>query len=351
MNTFASLPQPFAHPDVIAAELSPRQVLRATAAGSVSLVGKRLYAVRSLWEATPVWEQHRLLSEAAVRLTKDAIVSHASDAALLGLPHPTHPPARVSMTLMDDFRTLRPDSWRRYLRGAIPYEHVEIRAGVPRLVPARTVIDCARQLHPRDALAIADGALRAGLVTHASLREMRRFQRGWPGVTRSNDILMLADGRRENWLESASAWSMHRWGLPIGIPQVNIVDLDGRLVGRCDALWPQEGVVGEADGVEKYLLDGATSEAVLGRLDDERDREQGFVALGLGVVRWTPREAIDGAELHARFRAAARVDGSVGVGAEFSCSCCERPLSDCAVEESLRLWRQLLTEEFAPKVW
>ncbi|MFC7485545.1 hypothetical protein ACOCJ7_03390 [Knoellia sp. CPCC 206453] len=351
MNAFASLPQPFAHPDVVAADLSPRQVLRAAAAGSVTVVGSRLYADRSLWEAAPAWKQHRLLTEAAVRLTKDAIVSHASDAALLGLPHPTHPPARVSMTLMDDSRTLRADSWRRFLRGAIPYEHVEIRDGSPRLVRARTVIDCARQLHPRDALAIADGALRAGMVTHTSLLEMRRFQRGWPGVTQSNDILMLADGRRENWLESASAWSAHRWGLPIAIPQVNIVDPDGCLVGRCDALWPDEGVVGEADGVEKYLIDGATSEAVKRRLDDEQVREEGFVGLGLGVVRWTPRQAMDGAEVHGRFRAAARADGLAGVRAEFACSCCDRPLSECAVEEDLRQWRRLLTAEFAPKVW
>jgi hypothetical protein len=351
MEGFAALPQPFAHADVVAADLSSRQVLRAAADGRVSVVGNRLYAVRSLWEGVPPWEQHRLLSEAAVRLTKDAIVSHASDAALLGLPHPTHPPSRVSMTLMDDSRTLRADSWRRFLRGAIPYEHVEIRDGVPRLVRARTVIDCARQLHPRDALAIADGALRAGMVTHTSLLEMRRFQRGWPGVTRSNDILMLADGRRENWLESASAWSAHRWGLPIGIPQVNVMDPDGCLIGRCDALWPDEGVVGEADGVEKYLINGATSEAVQHRLHLEGVREQGFVGLGLGVVRWTPRDAVDGAEIHTRFRAATRVHGLTGISAEFACSCCDRPLTECAVEEDLRHWRRMLGEEFAPRVW
>lgn len=351
MNAFAALPQPFAHPDVVAADLCPRAVGRAAASGSVSVVGNRLYAVRSVWEGASPWERHQLLAQASVRLTKDAIVSHASDAALLGLPHPTHPPARVSMTLMDDSRTLRGDSWRRFLRGAVPYEHVEIRDGVPRLVTSRTVLDCARQLHPRDALAIADGALRVGRVTHSDLLAMRRFQRGWPGVTRSNDVLMLADGRRENWLESASAWSAHRWGLPIGVPQVNILDLDGRLLGRCDALWPEEGVVGEADGVEKYLIDGATSEAVQQRLEKESVREQGFVGVGLEVVRWTPREAIDGAEIHSRFRAAARIDGLMRVRADFVCSCCDRPLPECAVEEGLRKWRRQLAEEFAPKVW
>ena len=115
--------------------------------------------------------------------------------------------------------------------------------------------------------------------------------------------------------------------------------------GRKWASW------GEADGVQKYLIDGATSEAVQDRLDQEGLREQGFVGLGLGVVRWSPREAVDGSEIHTRFRAAARVHGLEGVSAEFACSCCDRPLSECAVEENLRHWRQSLTEEFAPKVW
>lgn len=255
------------------------------------------------------------------------------------------------MTLMDDTRTLRGDSWRRFLRGAVPYEHVEIRDGVPRLIPARTVLDCARQLHPRDALAKADGALRVGMVTHEELLAMRRFQRGWPGVTRSNDILMLADGRRENWLESASAWAAHRWGLPVGIPQVNIVTSDGYLAGRCDVLWPTEGVVGEADGVAKYLLDGTTEEAVVHRLEKEKVRESGFTKLGLEVVRWTPHEAIGGSEIHGRFQRAVHSCDSRSVTADFVCSCCQRPLAECSVDEYLREWRRELTEEFAPKVW
>ncbi len=351
MSDFAALPQPFARPDVVAADLSPRAMSRAVAAGTLCVVSHRLYAVREGWEERPAWVRHRLLAEAAVRLTKNAIISHASDAALLGLPHPTYPPARVSMTLIEDARTLRADSWRRFLRANTPYEHVQLREGVPRLAPARTVLDCTRELHPRDALAIADGALRAGLVTHADLLAMRRHQRGWPQVRQSNDVLMLADGRRENWLESVSAWSVHRWGLPVGIPQVNIVDGEGHLAGRADVLWPDQGLVGEADGVQKYLLDGATSDAVQHRLEQERVREQGFVRLGLGVVRWSPREAIDGAQVYARFRAAARGDGLMGVTAEFVCSCCDRPFRECVVEAELEQWRRLLTQEFAPKAW
>jgi hypothetical protein len=349
MVCFDELPQPFVRSDVVAAGLSVRAVSRAVASGTLVRVASRLYAVRSSWETRSAWEQHRLKAEAAVRLTKDAIVSHSSAAALLGLPHPTHPPQHVSMTVLDDLRTSRSDTWRRFHRGATPYGHVRISAGVPEFAVARTVIDCARELHPRDALAIADGALRAGLVTRKELWTMRSHQRRWPGVAGSNDVLLLADGRRENWLESASAWASHRWGLPIGTPQVDILSPGGRHIGRCDVLWSPEGVVGEADGVAKYLEDGTSEQAVGRRLIAEEVRQRGFTDLGLAVVRWTPHEAMDGGEIHTRFQRAAA--SSRSVNATLRCSCCGRGLGECAVEAELGGWRRMIADEFARKIW
>jgi len=349
MSPFEDLPQPFARADVVQAGLSARAVSRGVAAGPVVVVADRLYAVRSRWESHPAWVKHRLKAEAAARLTKDAIVSHSSAAAMMGLPHPTHPPDHVSMTVLDDVRTSRSDSWRRFHRGTTPYDHIRIEDGIPRLVPARVVIDCARELHPRDALAIADGALRSGLVTHDELWAMRCHQRRWPGITHADDVLWLADGRRENWLESASAWSARQWGLPTGIPQVNIWTPDGRFVGRCDCLWVSEGIVGEADGVEKYLVDGTSDEVVRCRLEAEATREKGFTELGLGVVRWTPRESVDGSVIHTRFRHEAGTRRAWS--AVFRCSCCDLEPADCAVEQGLGRWRRKLEHELGRKIW
>lgn len=166
------------------------------------------------------------------------------------------------MTLLDDSRTAPREDWRRFHRGATPYCDIEIHSGYARLNGHRTVIDCARHLHGRDGLAIADSALRAEITAHDALLEVRRRQRRWTSATRATSVLLLADGRRENWLESASAWAIKAWDLPDPVPQVEILSPEGEFVARVDNLWPDHGVVGEADGVSKYLLDGTTDEAV-----------------------------------------------------------------------------------------
>jgi len=321
------------------------------ASRSLITLGKGLYAVRERWLADSQWSRHRQMAVAAARLTPDAIVSHASGAALLGLPHPAHAPEKIAMTLLDDVRTSRRDSWRRFHRGRTPADHVVIRHGVPGLVAARVVLDSGREVHGRDALAIADGALRAGLVCRDELLDMRSHQRHWPGVAATNDVLLLVDGRRENWLESASAWSMSQWDLPLGVPQVNVFTPDGAFVGRPDVLWPDHGLVGEADGVAKYLVDGATDDAVRTQLRRETAREAGMADLGLGVIRWTPSESILGDAIHTRFTLLADPSRRSRVRAVFRCSCCNHPLDACLVEAELRAWRRRVVRLLERRVW
>lgn len=345
------LPQPFAPHESTAAGIPRTTVKHATSVAFLVSPARGLYAVREPWEAASPWERHRLMIDAAVRLFPDAVVSHTSQAVLLGLPHPSHAPERVRLTVLDDTRTSRRNSWCRFHRGATPPEHIVIRNGVPGFVAPRVVLDCCREVHARDALAIADGALRAGVASLEALFDMRRHQRRWPLVSRSNEVLLLADGRRESWLESASAWSMAGWGLPPGIPQVNVYTPDGEFVGRPDCLWPELGLVGEADGVEKYLLEGTDEESVREALSAEEVRQDAMAALGLRFVRWTPRDAIDGSAIHSRFRSQAGLDHGRKVTATFRCSCCNHSLAECLVEAQLAAWRRKLAKEFERKMW
>ena len=123
-----------------------------------------------------------------------------------------------------------------------------------------------RDMWPGDALAVVDAALGARLVTGPAVLEMRRHQKRWPGIRAADRLIPLADGRRESWFESKSAWVMAALGPPPGIPQVVVTDSRGRFVGRVDALWPELGVVGEADGAGKYL------QAALGQTASEATR-------------------------------------------------------------------------------
>jgi len=336
MTTFAELPQPFGRAEARAAGISSRRLERAAHSGPVTRIAPSLYAVRSGWTSLAPWVRHELLARAAVRLTPDAIVSHVSHAVLLGLPHPAYPITKVTMTLMEDARTSRNDEWRQFHRGSTPPQHVLITGGHPYLTATRTVIDCARDLHPRDALAVMDAALRLRLTTERDLRSMRGHQRGWPNIAKADVLLRLADPLRENWLESASAWALHQCGLDVGVPQVNVIDPAGRLVGRVDSLWPELGVVGEADGRGKYELgpsgEGSTDVVSLMRraLHEQREREDRMRDLGLIVIRWGQPEVLAMDPLAERFRAAAARADPGRVTARFRCSCCRRDLSDCA---------------------
>ncbi|MEO6587142.1 MAG: hypothetical protein ABIN90_12670 [Knoellia sp.] len=347
----SALPQPFVRSESSAAGIPLTTVAHARRVSFLAAPARGLYAVRDSWEARSPWERHTLLIHAGVRLFPDAIVSHTSQAVLLGLPHPSHPTESVRMTVLDDVRTSRTTTWCRFHRGTTPAQHIVIRHGIPGFIAPRVVLDCCREVHARDALAIVDGSLRVGLTSFEELFDMRRHQRRWPHVASSNEVLLLADGRRENWLESASAWSMASWGLPSGIPQVNVFTPDGEFWGRPDALWPQFGIVGEADGVGKYLMGGSDEESVVKALGRESVRQGRMEDLGLRFVRWGSRDAIDGSAIHARFHDEARSGHDSKITAVYRCSCCNHPLDECLVEAQLAAWRRKLGKEFEVKVW
>ena len=339
--SFSALPQPFLRAEALTTGISERRLDGMLATGDLTRVASGVYALTTPWQASPPWDRHRGLARAAVRATPDAIISHASAAALLDLPMPPRPPQRATMTVLHDSRTSGDDGWRQFHRGHTPPPHIVIDQGHPYLVPARTVIDCMREMRPGDALAVLDAALGRRLVTGPELLDMRRHQRRWPGITVADDILRLGNGLRESWFESRSAWVMAGWGLPPGIPQVVVSDSRGRFVGRVDTLWPELGVVGEADGRGKYLPDVTAT----GRPPDEvaaravlaqAHRETRLRDLGLEVVRWDPSDLASPPTLAQRWHTAvARARPGI-VTARYMCSCCCRPLTDCEMPTRIR---------------
>jgi hypothetical protein len=217
-------------------------------------------------------------------------VSHQSAALLHGLPHPLGPLGAVSLTLPKSDRTAGRDDWRRLLDGDLPDDHVTVVSGIPVTTVDRTVVDCFRQLRLRDALAVADGALRACATSLDALRAVRIFQTRWPGVTKADAGIALADARRESWLESASVATGHQLGFSMPMSQVWIHHLDGRLIGRVDFVWPLAGVIGEADGRGKYLGEYSADEWDAAEAAEhmlaERDRERELESVGFAVARW-----------------------------------------------------------------
>lgn len=287
---WVELPQPFLWSEAQAAGFSHASLSGAVRRREVIKIAPALYAVRDSWLRLGPTEAHVALARAAQASMPDVVVSHVTAALVHGLPSPQGPAGKVTLTARASSRTSYPNDWRRVLQAALPADHVSTAGGVVLTTPGRTVVDSFRQSRFRDALAIADAAVRGGLVDVEQLRAMRAFQVRWPGVRLAEEGIALVDGRRESWLESASVAVAHRRGFSVPESQIRIHDLDGAFVARVDHLWRSAGVIGEADGRGKYRGDfegdGATAEQIADVVLAERDRERGLESLGFAVARW-----------------------------------------------------------------
>jgi hypothetical protein len=224
---------------------------------------------------------------------RELVVSHACAARLYGLPKP------LSGWPLPQFTTSTGCTRRRrglhILVSPLAEGDVIVPDRIPITSAARTVADCLRTMPGRDALAVADAALRRNLTSGPEVLEVLQRQSGWRGVSQARQIFALADGRRESPLESWSAWAFAHTGVPAPQWQVDIREPEGLFIGRADCWWPG-GVVGEADGRSKYALTAAESSgeagAVLTTLLAERRREQRLRDAGADVVRWSSGEVL-----------------------------------------------------------
>jgi hypothetical protein len=113
--------------------------------------------------------------------------------------------------------------------------------------PLRTVLDCARDLYWDAALAVADSALRSGLVDAQRLREEAGRARG-PGSAQVRRVAEAADARAANPFESAlRAICLDVPGLNV-VPQLRI-ELRGLTI-HADLADPDLRLMIEADSFE-----------------------------------------------------------------------------------------------------
>ena len=255
-----------------------------------------------MYDAAGAARQHELeVTAALIAGPHDALVSHLSAACLLGWPKPLDGWGPATLTAS-------PGTCARGRRGLViqaatvrPVDRAT-RGGLATTSPTRTLADVLRHTAPAEAVAIADHALRTGQVQYEAVAEVLRWQEQWPYAARGRSSLLLADPRRETWLESWSFVTLHAYGVPLPEPQVDVLERQGRFVARLDGLWDL-ATAAEADGRVKYDLRGvlgagadpqASADELVSRaqrrLDDEKLRRDRLNDLGLEVVRWGTAE-------------------------------------------------------------
>jgi very-short-patch-repair endonuclease len=211
----------------------------------------------------------------------DAVASHTTAAALWGIATLNGHDPEIRLT-----RPRRKQGAIHDYRDVILHhatlsdDHVGVRGGIPVTSVARTVVDLARSQSFRAGVVAADSALRQHLCERDELEAVAAACRGWPGVRRARAVVAFADSRAASPLESISRVAFHDYDLPRPILQALIGGLD-----LVDFLWERWRVVGEADGLLKYIGPEV--------LRKEKLREEGIAQLGFAVFRWTWRDAFE----------------------------------------------------------
>lgn len=227
--------------------------------------------------AAPARTSDPLLAERAAALAYPGLpLSHLSSGRVHGVPLVGRLPGQAQMTTTPRSNADLPGI---YVYRARLREHDLVRIdGLLTTSAARAAVDIARH-HPLiTAVAAIDHILNRRLASAEELRDVFESCRTWPGASRARRALLLSDSRAESPLESISRLTIARLGLRAPELQTTIFDDFDNFIGRCDFYWDEFGVVGEADGRNKYVTADVRT--------TEKDREERLEDTRLEVARW-----------------------------------------------------------------
>jgi hypothetical protein len=282
---------------------------RATARGRFVRVVRGVYVPADYWESLNFEERHLARMRGIHLIYPGTVFSHLSAAIAWGIPvvgGDLSLPHSVVATASGG-RSIT--GLRRYAVGVARDLHQV--GGLTLTSPATTVLQIAAGFAPEVAVPALDAALRDARfgVTRDWLREAALTIPSSSGSSRCTWSIEFADPSSGSAGESVSRVGIHRLGLPRPILQQRFEDAFG-LIGVVDFWWPEADVIGEFDGLGKYLREEFAAgrsppEVVL----DEKHRENRLRGIGPRVARWgwetarsrpALRQVLEGAGLRAR---------------------------------------------------
>ena len=281
----------------------PRAVLRRSEVrGLVRRVGKSAFVLEEAYQAGDPWERFRLRSIGfAMCCAPTTHLTGWAAAVLHGLPTFGAAPATpVAVRSGDAHTASNATPYGRVRTGHLPPRHRTVRAGVPTVGLAYTVVDVARHFGSTAGLMVADAVLSRGVHREILARLTEEMVR-YPGMETARWVVEYADQRSESPLETLGRLAFLARGRAVPVSNVWF-EVSGRAF-RVDHYLPEVGVVMEADGAIKYNNRPDSDQIV----KNEKDRERLLRKLGLGVVRYdwslalsNPRELVRRVDEQAR---------------------------------------------------
>jgi hypothetical protein len=276
-----------------------RALQRDAAAGRLARIAHGAYVEAGRWSSLLPSQRFVYRIAAAQRTAvRPLVFSHASAAALWGLPWWGAPPGLVEVT-DPTARTSRSHRLTRVHaqplagiyddgRGDESDRDVVERFGVRLTSVERTCADVLLDHRSLDATVVVDAALRLELTDPVRIAAFLDRRPAARAHARARRTLGFCEPGADSAGESVSRVLVHGFGFPAPVLQQPWRDTFG-LIGFTDMWWPEVGVIGEYDGDVKYLSDrwrgGRTPEQVV---KDEKDREDRLRSLPevRGFARW-----------------------------------------------------------------
>ncbi len=251
--------------------------------GRLMAVRRGVYVERSLWETADAARRYSWTVRAALMTTAGpAVASHASAAALLGVPLRPHWCDLVHLTRTGVYRG-RTESGIKHHVAEFEEDDVVVLDGAPVLSEARTALDIGREFGFTDGVVACDAALRRG-VTRGQLEAQAARIQGWPRSSQARAAVEIADPGAENVAETLLRLLVLELGL--GRPETQFEVVAGGRRAFVDLRLRRHFF--EFDGAIKYRAESAggvasrPAEEVVWR---EKQREDWLRGQGYGVSR------------------------------------------------------------------
>lgn len=284
-----------------------RTLSRSASKGEARRIARGAYLPEEVWRT--ITDAERYVSRiAAVALTRRsaAVVSHWSAAAMHGLPRIGDWPREVHFIVPLNASSGSKNGITRHSL-SLPDEDIVEISGILATSLTRTILDVAATGSFQQAVVVADAALlidrfgrRPPMATRDQLEAAWNRAQPMKAHARTKAVLDFAETRAESPIESVSRVTMRAIGVPRPLLQVAHYDQRG-FIGDTDFAWPEFGVIGEADGDQKYLnpdyRGGRTPERVF---LDEKHREDRLRALPRRVARWPWETALSQVRLRSK---------------------------------------------------
>jgi hypothetical protein len=274
-------------------DLDSRPFRRAVKRGDVVRIHRGAYMPIDVWRSLDRHEQYRHQVIAATGASRShPVLSHRSAAAVWGVPLIGTLPRLVDVLASESAGSRTEGSFRRHATRHLDID-IEMVDGVSVTSLRRTVIDLALTLPFPAAVAAVDWAIRPSTPQspkpHISLDDLFDAVSALEvirGLRRLGRAIEFGDCLSGSPGESVSRAVIHELGFPSPVLQKRFDDRLG-LIGFTDFWWPEFRLIGEFDGLGKYLGEQyrkglSINDIVMA----EKRREDRLRALGPSVARW-----------------------------------------------------------------